>query len=359
MQACLRRAPVGRRPIGLAARRAWLAPAVVAAVLAAGCSKKRSEPAGPAPELTGLAAVPASVEVVIGADLGKLAGAPLIDRVVEQLLRRNAPLAERWTHVQADCKIDLRKQVKRVLLAIGPHAGPEPGTGPVLLVVVGAVPEGDLKDCVTKLVGGGGGTLTGKALGGRTLYLVKDGPRAMYFAYGRPDTIVFGSDEAYVTEALGAGKKAPDNPDLARWLTGVNQNAPVWAAGRTDARVRDGLVRMAAGKLTAGPAGFTLTADFADGAKLDYRAAMATVQDAKALESFAKSELALLVAAAQWKSLGGVVGKISVVAEQETVRFTAPFTIDDLNQLLAVLDGGSPPAQNSAPPSPGPKAGPQ
>ena len=329
----------------------------LAGLCLAACGNKRAQPAGPAPELTGLAAVPASVEVVIGLDLGKLADAPVVERVIDQVIARSAPLAERWAHLHTDCKIDLRKQLKRMLVAIGPHAGPQPGTGPVLLVVVGSVPEAELKDCVGKLVGAGGGAVTGKAVAGRTLYQVRDGNRQMYFAYGRPDTVVLGADEAYVTEALGAGKKASDNPELARWLGAVNQNAPVWAAGRTDPRVREGLVRLTEGKLSAGPTGFLLTADFSTGIKADYRATMATPQDAKTLESFARGELARAVAAAQGRSLGAIVGKISIAAEQDVVRLQAALTIDDLNQLLAALDGSGPPAQNSAPPSPGPGSG--
>jgi hypothetical protein len=349
----------GDQARALSARSSSVLLLVCALAAAAACGRKRSGPAGPAPEVTGLAAVPVSAEVVVGADVAKLASSAVIVRAIEQVVRRSPALAERWSHLEADCKIDLRKQIKRVMLAIGPHTGPRPGTGPVLLVVVGTIPEADLKDCVAKLVGSGGGSVTGKAVGGRTLYVARDGNRTMYFAYGRPDTIVLGPDEAYVTEALGSGKKAPESPDLARWLALVNQSAPLWAAGRTDARVRDGLVRVAEGKLAAGPLGFTLTADFADGAKLDYNAVMASTQDAKNLESFAKAELALATAAAQWKSLGSVVGKIKVSAEREIVHLAAPLTTEDLNLLLSALDGENPAAQTSAPPSPGSGSGSQ
>jgi hypothetical protein len=327
--------------------------------LSLGCGKKESRPSGPPPELTGLAAVPATAEAVLGADVAKLAGSPVIDRAVDQLLRRNPVLSERWQHLKEDCKIDLVTQIKRVMLAIGPHAGPEPGTGPVLMVVVGSIPEVTLKDCVAKLVGGGGGTVTGKAVFGRTLYLAKDGNRAMYFAYGRPDTIVLGSNEAFVTEALGTGKKAPDNPDLTKWLALVNQNSSLWAVGRTDARVREGLVQLTDGKLRGGPIAYTAMADLSDGANLQLGVVMNTPEDAKSLESNVKSELGLLVAAAQWKSLGSVVGKLEVTVEGNLVRFRAPLTVDDLNQLLSALDGGTSPAQDSAPPTPGAGSGPK
>jgi hypothetical protein len=327
--------------------------ALCALGLVLGCGKKARVASGPAPELTGLAAVPASAEAVVGADVGKLLGSPVIDRAVEQLLRHNVTLGERWQRVKQDCKLDVAKQVKRVMLAIGPHAGTEPGTGPVLMVVVGAIPEADLKDCVGKMVGNGGGTVTGTPLAGRTLYLAKDGNRTMYFGYGRPDTIVLGSSEAYVTEALGTGKKATENPDLTKWLALVNQNSALWAVGRADPRVRDGLVRVTKNQISAGPVAFAATADLADGAKLQLSAVMGTTQDANSLESYVKGELALLTAAAQWKSLGSVVGKISVASEDNVVQFRAPLTVDDLNQLLSALDGGNPPAQGSAPPASG------
>jgi len=324
----------------------------------AGCGKKPIVPSGPPPEITGLAAVPVTAEVVLGADVAKLAGSPVIDRMLEELLRRDAVLSVRWQGLKDDCKVNLGKQIKHVMLAIGPHAGPAPGTGPVLMVVVGSIPEADFKDCVTKLVGNGGGTVTGKAMLGRTLYLAKDGNRTMYFAYGKPDTIVLGSDEAFTTEALGMGKKAPDNPDLAKWLRLVNQNSAIWAVGRTDPRVRDGLVQLMSGKLSQGPLAFAAMADFSLGANLQLGVVMSKSEDAKNLESFVKNELALLTAAAQWKSLGAVVGKIGVSTDNDVVRFRAPLTIEDLNQLLSALDGGTTPAQDSALPTPGSGSGP-
>jgi hypothetical protein len=326
---------------------------------ASGCGKKASQPTSAAPEITGLAAVPSTAEVVIGADIAKLTDSPVIDRAVEQLLLHDAVLSERWSHVKDDCKIDLGKQVKRIMLAIGPKASDAPGTGPVIMVVVGAIAEADLKDCVGKLVGVGGGTITGKPMAGRTLYVAKSGTRTVYFAYGKPDTVVLGANEAYVTEALGTGKKATDNPDLTTWLKRVNQNAALWAVGRIDSRVRDGLVQIATGKLQGGPVALAATADLADGANLHLDVVMATQEDAKALESYAKGELALLTAAAQWKSLGSVVGKLVVTVENAIVSFRAPLTVDDLNLLLSALDGGSPPAQGSAPPTPGPGSGPK
>jgi hypothetical protein len=326
---------------------------VVAALGAGGaaCGKK-SPSSGPPPELTGLAAVPAAVEAVVGVDIAKLGDSPVIDRAVEQLLLRDSVLSERWQRLHDECKLDLQQQVKHVLLALGPpRTSPAPGTGPVLMVVVGSVPETALKDCVTKLVGGGGGSVTGKSVLGRTVYLAKDGNRTMYIAYTRPDTVVLSSDEAYLTDALGPGKKAPDNPELTAWRKLVSERSPLWAVGRVDPRIRDGLVQVTSGKV-AGPVAFAASADLADGAKLQLSAVMSQADQAKALESYAKGELALFTAAAQLKSLGAVVGKLGVTAEDSVVHIRAALTVDDLNQLLSALDGASAPAQDPTPPQP-------
>jgi hypothetical protein len=323
----------------------------------AGCGKKASEPSGPPPEITGLSAVPATAQVVIGVDVGKLLDSQVVERAADQLLLHNPVLSDRWQHLRDDCKVDLAKQIKRVMLAIGPHAGPEPGTGPVIMIVVGSIPEAQLKDCVAKLVGGGGGSVTGKNVFGRTLYLAKDGNRTMYFAYGKPDTVVLGSNEAYVTEALGTGRKAPDDPELAKWLRLVNQRSPVWAAGRTDERIRNGLVQLTEGKVGAGAVAYTATADLSDGAKLELAVVMSRPEDAKSLESYVKGELALFIAAAQLKSLGPVVAKVTVTVENELVRLRLPLTVDDLNLLLSALDGDRRAAQDSAPPAAGSGSG--
>src|SRR5262249_19678977 len=163
-----------------------------------------------------LAAVPANVDGVIAVDVGRLTGAPLIDRAVDQLLLNDPALAERWNKLRDTCKIDFTKQVKRVMVALGTSSSPvggtagasvaipasAPGTGPVLIVATGSLVETELAKCVEAIVGGGGGSVSGKSVEGRTLYQAKDGNRTMFFAFGRPDTVVMGSSEAYVGEAI-------------------------------------------------------------------------------------------------------------------------------------------------------------
>ncbi|MBS1122385.1 MAG: hypothetical protein H6Q90_4613 [Deltaproteobacteria bacterium] len=319
------------------------------ALLAAACGKKSDGPSGPPPEVTGLAAVPSNAEVIIGADVGKLADSPIVARAVDQLLLRDPTLAQKWAQVRDGCKLDIARQVKHVMLALGPTPpGGRAGTGPALMVATGTIPEHDLADCIGKLVGKGGGSVTGRDVAGRTVYEVKDGARVMYFSFGRADTVVLGTTEAYVVEAIGAGKKAIDHPELAVWLKQTNQNAPIWGVGRVDERVRKGLVGVLGG-LKAGPSAFVGSIDPTEGAKLELGAIMASPEDAKQLESYVNDQKKLLGMVAQAKSLGTVVNKVAITSSGSNVRFRVALDMVDVNQLLSMLDGGQPPAQDSPP----------
>ncbi len=54
-----------------------LALLLISGACVVGCGKK-ADRGGPAPETTGLAAVPFSAEVIVGADVGKLAASPIM-----------------------------------------------------------------------------------------------------------------------------------------------------------------------------------------------------------------------------------------------------------------------------------------
>lgn len=334
---------------------------VVCALLVGGCGgKKDSASNAPAPEVTGLAAVPASAEAVVGVDLAKLADAPLVERVIDQLFLRDGELEKRWGEVAEACKLDLGKSVKRVMIALGPHVS-TPGTGPVLVIATGKFVEADVEACVRKIVGKGGGTLTARTLagdGGRTLYTAKDGNRAIVFAFGRADTVILGSNEAYVTEALAqTGPKLASDPEAQQYLKMVDQNAPIWGVGRMDPRVSASLVKHVSG-IQAGPKAIVGTLDPTAGAKVNAGVIMTTPEDAKALESFTKTQLGQIAAAAQLMKVGSAVQKITTSVDGATVRLGAAFTVEDLNQLISALDGGDTPKQDapsqSPPPAPTP-----
>jgi len=325
---------------------ALLARAALLLAITAGCSKKNK---GPAPALQGLAAVPASAEVVVVADVPRVIDAPLVQRAVDQLLAHDPDLATRWQKLHDTCKLDVG-QLSHITLALGPHPGPQPGTGPVLLVATGKLSETELATCVRNMVGQGSGSVVAQDWNGRTLYEAKEGNRLMYFAFSAPDTVVMGSNEQFVHEALTTpGKKALDNPDLKRWIELADQKAPLWAAGKVDDRVKQGLVRVTAGQISAGPTAIAMSGDLAKGIKLDMTLVMANPTDAKALESFVKAQQGLLGYAAQAKGMGKAVDAIQVSSSGDTLKLHAELSTEDLNRLVSALDGGGSAAQDSPP----------
>lgn len=321
--------------------------AVVVSVLAAGGCSSKAQSQGGAAAVSGMAAVPASARVVVALDVERLAASPVVARAASQLLGRAPALAERLARLGADCGIDVPTQVRRVILALG-----DPDQGQILLVATGRIAEATLAQCLTKVVGAGGGTLTARPAAGRTLYHVTEGDRAVYFAFGQADTIVIGTQEAWVTEAVGTGKKVGDSPEMKALLAQVDARAPLWAAGLVDERVAQGLVRASKGQIASGPRAVFATMDPSDGLRAELAAVMESESDASALESLAKPQLGLLAVAAQIKGLGPVVGKLTARRDETAVRFGIALTEAELNQALKAIDMSAPPSQDAPPAAP-------
>jgi hypothetical protein len=326
----------------------------------AGC-KKKSAGGGSAPEVSGLGAVPVSADVVLSFDVPSIANAPLVQQAAAKLLLRDAGLASRWERLRTACKLD-PLAMKQVVLALGPvsakaqgsaaplTAAPDAGKA-VLMVVTGPLVESEFASCVRSMVGSGGGSLNAKTVAGRTIYEAKEGVRAVWFGFGKADTVVLGSTESYVAEALGSGPKITNNPDFSAWLAMIGNGSPLWAIGRVDQRVGEGLIKATNGKVAAGPRAILLKADLKAGVKVDLQVQMSTAADAKELESFVDAQMVLLQMAAQWKKLGPLAAKLEASLRGTSVTFVADWTMDDLNQLLSVIDSAAP-ADETAPPSP-------
>lgn len=354
----------GRAPVVLAALAGALL--LLAAAALAGCGKRAHLPTGPSPEVTGLAAVPATADVVVGLDAGRLAESPIVERAIEMLLAREPELAARWQALRESCRLEVA-QVARLMIALGPPPpGGRLGTGPMLLIATGKISEPDLVKCARDIVGKGGGTVVVKAGEGRTLYQVKDGARTMFIAFGRPDTVILGNHEGYVQEAVGGGAKALDNPEIAGWVRLVDQNAPVWVVGRVAPQLQASLIRASGGALRAGAKAYAGTLDPTDGLRGELTALMESPEDAKHLESLANMNLVGLSWATQRESLARIVQKVSIQAEGAGVRFSVPLTMDDVNRVLSALDDDRAAAQDSPPaggsaaaPPPTPRASPR
>jgi hypothetical protein len=336
------------------------------AALAAGC--KSSKPTGANAEMVGLGAIPAFVDVVVSVDVPATASAPLVQRAASQLLLKNPKLAAEWEQLRKACNIDPEK-ITQAHLAYGTppvaakkdaKAAPAVAATPGVLMVIsgGDINEAAFAPCVRGVVGSGGGTITGKLSAGRTIYYVKDGDRSFWFGFGRADTVVVGSSEAFVTAALGSGPKISSNPEFSAWV-GMAGKSPMWAVGRMNERNSAGLVTATAGKLAAGPKAIVATAALVGGVNAELHLIMQQEKDAKELESFVKSELALLAMAAQWKNLGPQANKVKSSVAGATLKLSVNWTNDDLNSLLSAIDSAGPSNETAAPavvpPADGPK----
>jgi hypothetical protein len=324
--------------------------ALVCAAAVAGCKSQRKEP--PPLPVAGLAAVPASATVVVSIDVPKVASSPLVARAAEKLLAQDAELATRWQRLREECKLDVLAAVDHVVLALGAKGAGVEGGAPVLLVATGKLVETELAACVRSLVGKGGGTLSAKTAEGRTVYQAKEGNRSVWFGFGRADTVVLGSQEAFVLEALGPGKKVAENPELKAFIDKADQKQAVWAAGQVDAGLGQRLLPAAQGALKAGPRGFVVAADATSGLRAQLGAVMASAEDAKALELLAKQQLGLLSMAAQVKGLGRLVGKVTATAEGTVLRLAVALDPTEINQLLSAVDSDGTGSQDAPPAEP-------
>ncbi|MEZ4360734.1 MAG: hypothetical protein R3B48_11175 [Kofleriaceae bacterium] len=320
--------------------------ALALAALAVGC-KGRERPA-PA-KVAGLAAVPASATAVVSISVPRVAASPLVQRAVERLLLQDQELALRWQRLREGCKLDIVASVKQVVLALGPSG---PTGAPVLMVVTGDLAESELAACVRTVVGAGGGTLSAKTSEGRTLYQAKDGDRTVWFGFGRADTVVLSSNEAFVVEALSTGQKLEANRELSGYLELVDQRASIWATGQVEPAVAERVLAPSAGALRAGPRGFALSADVTTGASLTFEAVMASEDDAKALELLAKQQIGLLAMVAQAKGLGRVVGKVKTSVTGKVAGVSAALDPTEINQLLSAVDSATRGSQDAPPAAP-------
>jgi hypothetical protein len=318
--------------------------ALAVALGAGACSSKAESRGGGAAAVSGMAAVPASARVVVQLDVEKLVDSPIVARAASRLLAHAPTLAARVERLSKDCAIDVTTRVRRVIVALG-----DPAEGEVLLVATGTITEAELAQCLTRVVGAGGGTVSGRVAAGRTIYTVKESGRTVHFAFGQADTVVIATQEPWLQDAIGTGKKIADSADMKPLLARVDARAPVWAAGLVDEAVASGLVRASKGQITRGPQAVFGVMDPSDGLRAELGAVMASDDDAKAMESLAKPQLGLLAVAAQVKGLGPVVGKVTTRREGPVVRFGLALTEAELNQVLKAIDMGVPASQDAPP----------
>jgi hypothetical protein len=343
---------------------------VIAAALAAvpACKDKPADQGAPAP-IAGLGAIPADADGVIMFDVPKLADSALVMRGVELMLQRDPTIEGRWSNLATACGLGERGAIRKVTLALGPAPAPAAGAaagGPpalpaILMIVTGDLTEATLPTCVKTAFGTGGGDVTARTAGGRTIYTVTEQSRSLFFAFGQADTVVVSTSAPWLEQALGRGPKVTDKTAaIAALLARADQTAPLWATGKTDGPIVAGLVRATAGLLEKGPTAVFVALDPTSGLRAELAADLATEQDAKALEQFANTQLRFLSLVAQAKSLGPTVAKLAPVRAGTNVKFAISLSPAEVNQLMQAIDRPAEDPQDSPPSvdaNPAPAAG--
>jgi hypothetical protein len=326
-----------------------LATLLIVTVALAGCKKKKESPEPPPAPLpvAGLAAIPADATVVVGLDMAALADSALIGSALGRMFEGAPGLATRFERLATDCGVDVTRQVTHVHLAMAPG-----GTGSArraLLIATGVLDEVGLSRCLQAGVGAGGGKVTVRTAGGRSLYQLVEGRHTVYFGFGQTDTVIVGPDQAWVEAALGDGPKVMDASMLSPYLRAVDQRQGLWFAATMDRELGAALVRSTEGKLTAAPIAVYASADVTDGFAARVTFAMPSADDATALAAFSRGELALGSMAAQVMGLGPVVAKIGVGVERDQVIFRANLTNSELKDVLTAVDSGGGHGQDAPP----------
>lgn len=331
------------------------APALaVIAALAGACREKSADEEAKAAvaAVEGIDAVPASADVILGAEVPLLARSALIERAIAGMLTTDPGLRGELEKLFAGCGFDPVRDVRSVLLAMDTPDKAPAGSERVLMVASGQLSEPKLAACVSRHMSQMGGSLVQKAVGGRVHYHADapQGRQDVWFAFGSPQTAVVATSAEFLAEALGTGARLASDGPMAQLIHRARvPDAAVWAAGRVSPEVGKGLARATGGQLEPPTAMFGhLAAE--TGLDVELGVELTDPKQAKEALSLAKNELRLLAQVAQKWRLGRAVAKIAPEAVGQTLYFRAVLTDEELRQALAPIDTDAGPNQNPAPP---------
>ncbi len=317
------------------------------------CGKKRAESTSKGlPAIEGLAAVPASATVVIGADVSKLAGSELVRRAVASMFQRDPELEQHLDGLARECQIDPATDVRGITIGMGT----EPDQ--VVLIAAGRFDEAALSACLHRRMSASGGSFTTKTSGGRVFYLARDGDRSVWLTMGGSGTLALSPSQPWLEQAVGPGGKAGDNAMLMDAIDRIGEGQTLWAAGLVPAEVGKGLIDATRGQIEERPR--AMFGDLALDAGISARLGviMASPEDAKTLESKAVFELALGSLVAQEWGLGPLVARTRARAEGAILQIELTLSEVEVNELLTALgsaevDRGGVPDKDPASPQPG------
>lgn len=364
--------------------------ALIAGVLAlhAGCKSKQKDAGTEATSTTkpvdlgGLDAVPREVSAVVGMDVGALRRSWLVQRMVEQMFRRDQGLKQRIDALMTSCRVD-PENIREVIIGLTRGSGPESGDGQAVMVVTGAFVEAELASCVGQSVAADGRRLVADRADGRTMYGVRrNAPPAgnnreaagggapvvlpdvplfsagsatahardqVWFAVAGPETLVVATSKEFLRRALSPREdKVMSDEAMAGLIERVDRRAGVWVAGAMDPDIGRGLVDKSAGQVASPPAAMFGSVGLESGVDFRLGVDMATEEDAGGLRALISGQKGLWALAAQRFGLGEWIDKLRVDADARTVYLRVTLTQDELRQILARIDTSAGSLQNPA-----------
>jgi hypothetical protein len=328
-----------------------LAAAVLLLLSAGGGCKRKSDEGGDraaaaVAAVEGISAIPASADVILGADVPALARSPLVERAFSRMLLADPGLSREVDQLFEGCGFRPERDLKTVLIAMDTA-----GEDRTVLVASGELREGAIVSCVGRHMAALGGKLVQTSVDGRPHYHADAPPDRLdvWFAFGSSDTAVVSSSPEFLAEALGDGPRLANDAELAALIERARRETPaVWAAGRVSPEVGEELQRASGGQLRPPRAVFGhLSLD--SGLEADLGVVLASPDEAKSAVSLTGSQLAILAQVAQKWRLGAVVGAIRPEAEGDTIHLRLRLDAAALAAAIAPIDSQGPAEQTTAP----------
>ncbi|HWN68904.1 MAG TPA: hypothetical protein VNM90_14800 [Haliangium sp.] len=329
-------------------RRSWLVLGLGLAILSSpSCrdKEKKNEPPPVPVDVTGLAAVPAAVRVVVGVNVEAIADAWLVERAVEQMFLRDPGLAARVDDLITACRFDPGKDLRTLALALGAGANQDQA----LMVATGNFSEPEVAACVRTSLTEDGGTLSESEVDGRRFYQASarsDRADSVWFTFGDPKTLVVATSSAWLAEAVGKGDKVLSRQPMAGWIERADPNAGIWAAGALDEKIGRELVALVGG-LVSPPRALLGHIHLKEGLAASLSAIAASAEDAQALVALTNMQLRVGALALQRYGLGPLVSKLTVAAEGDTLHLRLALTEEELKDVLSRIDTTPAPAQDT------------
>lgn len=287
--------------------------------------------------LAGLDAVPADVQVVLGADVAKLRDSWLVQRAIEQMFKRDPELATRIRQLIDSCQLDPARDIHGVIIALSRGGGDSAGSDEALMVLTGTFVEARLASCVGQSSAAAGSAVTVKEVEGRVFYKV-DGKQDVWFTLTGPTTLVVATALEQLTRAAGDSDKIASSQVMAPLLARVDQSVGLWGAGLLDPRIGAGLVEQTGGKVAAPPRAVFVELDLERGLTLALGAEMTTVDDSNALLSLIKEQISIGSWALESYGLAAAADKLGVDLQGKTVYLRMSLTEDEIKEVLSRID---------------------